>query len=383
MINSNTRQLNSQLAKASRALKSPRSVEEKIALANYIGNLYVLLACLGEKDFFVDGKSLFGSQKAFNKFVKKIDVYSNRELQNFVVNREFHQGFLSDILPDVEDELIKVASINFDKKSVFSKKDFLEILYEFFRSINLTSFFERLRKGGHIYSVPVETGTDKTGCILYNPVSKDADVFIKRFGYNMRSLDTLVHEVGHVFDYDNFDGSVGDYNSYFYLSFFSETISLLFERLLFHFLIKNGICVEDAKARLLNFEELNHDNLIQAYMLSSLDNSFLLSGDYLKCSNSEFAARVKEKFLDDFDVEEFIEDVGDFDLHDIYNYVYGNILSLFLCDDIERDGFSLDVFDYFFKHRPELFSEEFMRMGNFSSEQYVKLYKKEIKLIKK
>ena len=92
---------------------------------------------------------------------------------------------------------------------------------------------------------------------------------------------------------------------------------------------------------------------------------------------------VKDNFTEEAELKEVIESVQDFNLAGIYNYAYGDILSMFLAEEVGKNGMKSELMDYFFEHRIKPFSEEFMRECGFGPKNYIKLYKKEIQLIKK
>ena len=70
-------------------------------------------------------------------------------------------------------------------------------------------------------------------------------------------------------------------------------------------------------------------------------------------------------------------------IKDTYSYAYGDIISMFLCDDIEKNGFSLDILKDFMNNRTNLFDENYILESGFSPYEYVKLYNNEIQFIKK
>ena len=173
------------------------------------------------------------------------------------------------------------------------------------------------------------------------------------------------------------------YNEYFYVSFYGEVISRLFERLLYRYLINNNIKENLAKDKLIDTEETNHDYLLEAYLLSVLDDDFLKSGAYINCSQKKLINKVKKHFLDESSLKEFLDRIERIDLPSAYTYAYGDIISMFLCKEVEKDGFDSDLIDYFMSKRKEKFNPEFFEECGFGPDNYTELYKKEIELIKK
>ena len=81
-------------------------------------------------------------------------------------------------------------------------------------------------------------------------------------------------------------------------------------------------------------------------------------------------------FIDKKFIKNYIEGIISFDLSEIYNYAYGDIISLFLFDEVNKYGFDNEMIEYFLRNRCELFSEDFLRECGFGPVNYVKLYKK-------
>lgn len=383
MINRSCKPFYDKLDRAHILMLDAKTSDEKVALANYIGNVYRSLMAMGDDGVSIDQNRCFGSKKNYKKFVKKIAIYDDRLLQNFVLNKEFHSQFLGEILPDVEDDLARVGDLTFPENGTLSKEDFFEVFYLFLKSISLDSLFDEFYEHCHIHSSQRDLDDGYLGFTLYNPLTKETDLFVRDFRFDFSSMQTLAHEFGHGYDVNCFSESVEDYNRYFYLSFYGEVLSRLMERLLFHFMIQNGILRETVSNHLINFESINHDFLLYSYIISLLDSNFLLSEEYLDCDEGTLAKKVKKFFVDDADIKGFLERMKHIDLAEGFVYAYGDIVSMFLSDEAQKVGFSNDLLDYFLQRRSEVFQEDFFRKCGFGPVNYVKLYKKEIGLIQK
>ena len=382
MVNTSTKQLIKQLEDSRSFLKKKKlSSDYKLALANYIGNIYRALLCLGKIDVVFDKKRVFGSEKKYNEFVKKMDFYSDLMINNYIQNKNFHREFFSEILPDVEDSISNFKNIDDIDDIILSRNDFFDIFYQFMRSINQEDLFDELYNNGHIYSTLVGQDEGNVGFTLYGPVNRNLDVFIKDLKYSLFDMNTLAHEMGHCFDLKNFKNGISDYNKFFYLSFFGEVCSRLFERLLLDFLRNNNIYADKADVKQIEFELLNYDFIIQSYMFSLFSNKFILEDKYIECDSKEIVKMVKDHFVDPDFIESYIDSIISFDLAEVYNYCYGDIVSMFLHSDIKNYGFSLDVFNSFFDERCKLFDEDYFIKNGYTPEKYLKLYKKSIKNI--
>ena len=79
MVNTSTGQLFEQLSDAEKSIRSKNNnSDQKLALANYIGNLYCALICLGRSDISFNKNKVFGGKKNYSKFVKHINSYSDK-----------------------------------------------------------------------------------------------------------------------------------------------------------------------------------------------------------------------------------------------------------------------------------------------------------------
>ena len=383
MVNTSIRQLFEQLSDAEKSIRSKNNnSDQKLALANYIGNLYRALICLGCGDLEFDKNISFGGKKNYSKIVKSVNYYSDKLINNYVKDKMFHRMYFYELLPEIEEEIVKMKHIDNRGELFFSRKDFFDIVFQFMRSINQEELFDKLCKNGNIYSTIIGQDVGNVGFTLYNPLSGQKDLFIKDLKYNLFDMNTLVHEVGHCYDLSKFDGDVSKYNKYFYLSFYGEVISRLFERLFLDFLRKRNIAYNGVINKQVEFNLLNHEFLLQAYILSLFNDNFILEDKYLDCDSNEIVEMVKSRFIDEDFIKIFIEGIISFDLSEIYNYAYGDIVSLFLFDDVNKNGLDSEMMNHFLKKRSELFNEDYLRECGFGPENYVKLYKKVNKHLK-
>ena len=383
MINRGTKDLYRQLDEAQKMIRGAKNIDERVALANYIGNIYRALICMGDGNVTFDRKKCFGKYGNYKKFIKKLDIYSDKMIRGFVNSKAFHKSFFGEVIPLVEDEMAKFCTLNFDGDDTFSENDFLEVFSEFMKSLSLGDLFDEFYKSGKIYSSIVGSDKGNLGFTLHNPVNARTDLFIKDLKYDLGSMNTLAHEFGHAYDLSLLDDNVFKYNQYFYVSFYGEVMSRLFERLLFRFLLKNGVKEDVVRDKIIDFEVINFDFLLDAYILSLLDDEMFASDEYIDCDSDTIYKKVKAFFLEESDIKGVIERMQEVDLSEVFNYAYGDIISLFLCDEYEKFGLSSDVMEYFLHERGKLFSEDFLRECGFGPMNYAKLYTKEVQLIKK
>lgn len=383
MFIKDTKKLRKLVTDAHIQLKNARSLEERLAIANYLGNLYSSIICMGDVNFkFNKNHSFGGGKKRYDEIMGGLDEYSDAFILDFLHNKKFHNAYFGEILPEYEEELVDLGSLTFDEDPKLSRKDFLAILSEFMNSLGQKDLFDKYYSG-HIYSSVIGQSEGNLGFTLYNPISKDTDLFVRKLQYDINSLNTLVHEIGHGFDLSVLDDGIESYNRYFYLSVFGEVISKLYERLLFRFLVKNNICANSAKDKYVDFSIISHDYFLMTYLLSSLEDILLKSDKYIDCDSEYLASKVEEFVLDKKDIIEFFDRMGEIDLSESLSYAYGDVISLFLCDDVEKAGFTSDSFRDFLKERADFFNPDYLKRNGFGPKEYIKLYKDECRFVKK
>ena len=355
-----------------------------MALSNYIGNLCFAIDSIDSLQAVPSEKRLFGSRKNHRKFVKKLDIYGSQMLDHFVIKKDFHSDFLGEVLPGVEENFQK---LNFDDETssitTLDENSFYSIFLDFMRSLKLDYLFDEFIQNHKIYRTIREEDDKLLGFTLNNPITHESDVFVGNFPYDIHTMSTLAHEFGHVYDLSFTLGDVEEFNQYFYLSFFGEVIPRLFERLFFQFMIDKGILTDEIKDKVFEFEVINHDYLLGCYILSLINENSFLDNSYQSLSKDELIQKVKNYFISEDTIRDFVYNSTGFDVLEDFRYAYGDIVSLFLKEAVEDCGLSNDFVEEFLKIRSGLFSEDFLRKWGMGPENYVQLHEKELQMIKK
>ena len=384
LINHGTEQLYNQLNHSLQLLERPISREERIALANYIGNVYAALNLMNEEKIEPDLKHVFGNSKNRHNFLRRIDIYEVQMLDHFILNKDFHRNFMLDSLTIVEDEMRLIPEGDFAEKTILSEDEFYDIFLGFMKSIHLEELFLKFVQENRIYSVNYQPNDKMKGFTIFNPITKETDSFVGDFNFDISSMLTLAHEFGHAYDLSLFHQDVPVYNQYFYQSFFNEAIPKMFELLFIQYLVQNHIMMEEAKDLKFETSVIHQDFMLSAYMLSLLPDSLIKHSSYKSLSIEEFVRNVKPYFLnDDGLIEGFVRDSPPFDLLEIFKYSYGSILALFLKKSVLEFGYSDGLFGDFLQNRAQMFSEQFFRDWEIDSTHFEKLYKKEMEILKK
>ena len=369
---------------ASKLLENEKNIDEKILLTNYINSLYNAINNLTRENK-KKGKQ-YESHYTEN-MLEKMFYYHYGMMQNFIQNKEFHQHFLDQILNTIEEQYSKLKLEKINEDILLSKKEFYDILRSFMKNINNEELLDKIIKDNKIHKVKINKNdnTYKTdsGYILYNHLNKEYDIFIKDFSYTVRSMLTLVHEIGHAYDYENLNCDGINYNKYYFQSYYGEVYSKMFERLFISYIINHNIGKNIGKSLLLDFENNSFASMSYSYILSCLDNELLCNQIYDKNTKKKIANKISTQFTNKNVVNEFIKNYHFMMIPENYNYAYGNIISLFLKNAYENEGLSSNLLKDFSKKRVEMFDKNVLRQWEINPKEYIKLYKKEINSIKK
>ena len=378
-----TQDLRKKIVESSRIMKSTRNMAERIAISNYIENVEDAIACVEEIDLRLPDKTIYGSLKNRSKYFKKLDIYQDQLITNFIVNKSFHNSFMGEVLSGVEENFLDVEETDLSPTTNLSESEYYDIFFQFMKSIKLEELFDKFIEERKIYSTSLEYNQGNLGFTLYNPITNDSDIFIKEFEYNIHSMFTLAHEFGHVYDLTHFGDDVSKYNDYFYKSFFGEALSKTFERLFLDYMLKNNILVDESKDKLFELNLINHDYVLGSYMLSLLPDKYIANESYTRLTKDKFIDLVKKYFISEESIKEYVYNSVSFDIGEDFTYAYGDILSMFIREEINKFGLSNGMLDDFFRNRCELFNEDFLRGWGMGPVNYVKLHDKQLQYLKK
>ncbi len=369
------------IKEACKLLKATNNIDKKIILENYINNLENTMNSLAPKKIKQYRKIPYTE-----KILEKMFYYHYEMMENFIENKEFHKNFLDQILTITEKEQSKLPQENRKEDIKLTKKEFYYILSSFMKSINKEKLLDNIINNHQIHKINIndkDTYKTDSGYILYNHINKDYDIFIKDFSYNISSMLTLVHEIGHAYDYETLECDSATYNKYYFQSYYGEVYSKMFERLFISYMLKNNIEKYKAESLLLEFENNSLASMSFSYILSCLDEQLLCNQNDDKNKKKKIANKISEQFTNKNVVNQFIKNYHFMMIPENYNYAYGNIISLFLKDVYEEEGLSSNLLKQFSKKRVEVFNKKELDNWEITPNQYIKLYKKQIHSIKK
>ena len=369
-----------------KCLNEEKERDVRFALYNYIQNLLRVLREIGS-NYTMRKSDVFKDLKMYQKFQKQEKLYKKMFNDNFCFFKDFHVDYLNDILVRTEPLFYKYIEDNEYslENDEFSEKEFLDIFCDFCTKLGISYLFDEVIDGKILSFDRKITNGNYLGLMIHNPLNGKSHILVDDFSYNIDSMFTLAHEMGHVYDVSFFNSklNVSKYNDYMYKSLNVEVLSKLFEKLLLDYLIDNNIKKNVVIDRLIDSFIVEHDYIYSLYVLSLLDDRYIDSDRYLDISKERFFNLVSKYFEDKKEVYETIKN-NDFLLIDDAVYAYGEIISLFLEDDVRDCSLSNSfLFNKFMDERFLEFSDNFMETNGFSPSKYQELYEKRLKLTKK
>lgn len=371
---------------ACRQVRKLRNFEDRFEFYNYIGNLYSIINSIDDKKIPINYSKSFGSQKEYDRFLDRAHSLRGMAEQNFLKYKSFHNNYMGDIL-DIVTEGIDNIEVRDGQISdaCFSKDDFYYIFYEFLKTMNLEDDFDHFIKNRNIFSRrknPVIDDYD--GCILINPIYCNMSVIASDFKYDLESMFLMAHEFGHVFDLKELKGagSASKITNYTYKSLYNESISRLFEKLFIDFMLEQNIYSDAVLEKQARTVISNHDYILAAYIFSLFSAKEIENGVYADMSVDDTVELLGDSFLDRNILKLFLQ-VHGLSFPDDLVYSYGDVMSSFLKESIDKDGVDSKFFRDFMKIRTYEFTPEFIQEYDLSPKRYQKLYNKEIQQIKK
>lgn len=369
-----------------KCLNEEKERDVRFALYNYIQNLLRVLREIGS-NYTMRKSDIFKDLKMYQKFQKQEKLYKKMFNDNFCFYKDFFADYLNDILVRTESLFYKYIEDNEYslENDEFSEKEFLDIFFGFCNKLGIGYLFDNVFDGKILSFDRKITDGNYLGLMIHNPLNGNSHILVDDFSYNIDSMFTLAHEMGHVYDVASFNSklTVSKYNDYMYKSLNVEVLSKLFEKLLLDYLIDNNIKKNVVIDKLIDGFIVEHDYIYSLYVLSLLDDRYIDSDRYLDISKDRLFDLVSKYFEDKKEVYDTIKN-NDFLLIDNAVYAYGEIISLFLEDDVRDCSLSNSfLFNKFMDERFLEFSYNFMESNGFFPSKYQELYEKRLKLIKK
>ena len=383
MIQTGTRPIYDEIQKTLLLQSKTKNLEAKLSLANYIHDLYEALDSMGEENLRFPKYAPYGGRQHFDKINGLFRCYEKLVIDSFLENKDFHHQYFKEVEQDVGKKLEPLWPIPDYEDDTLSDVSFYRILYSFLEEYDLDSLFRKLDKDGKTLAFSVSPFEGKSGFTSYNPMTSNTFLFVKDAQFGLSTMHTLVHEFGHSYDLGRIGVNPLAYNQYFYLSLYSEVLPRMFERLFLRYCMKNGIHPDAVRGKFLDFESLNYDYLLWGSVLCSLEDNFFRKHKDLNYQIDKIVRKIGSQYTDPDALSESLHSCPNFDIHEILTYSYGDIVSLFLADDVEENRFDSEMLEYFMRNRVGVFQENFLRECGFGPADYMKHYETELQYFKK
>ena len=142
MLNRDLKPLYQKLEQAKKDVLRLQDDDDLLAMGNYIGNLYLALACMGDMEIKPDKNKFLGSPENYKRFIDHLNVYNDQLLENFLLNKDFHASYIGEVLPEIEEELPGLCELPEVDSYQLSPQEFADILYGFLESIRMTEGYD-------------------------------------------------------------------------------------------------------------------------------------------------------------------------------------------------------------------------------------------------
>ena len=294
---------------------------------------------------------------------------------------QYHRYLLGEVSHIMD--ITKDSELANQQALLLSDEEFLDIVREFMSLLGLEEILREFVEERKIVNYSRTNVDDAVGFFLHNSMKADGFVCIKKFQNTIHCMSTLVHELGHVYDFRQEFSSVGARNAYPYISLFSESIPICFERLLAMFLIENNLYKEEGQKLLHHIEYQTYKNAFLSYLYSMSDPDFLKNHITTTIRGLKLGEEVKRENKDNVQLKELLKKNQNFSLGEGGKYAYGYILSLYLADIIHRDGYSLEGLEPFLKKREVSFDLSLLGDYYINPDSFILLRQKEKQLLKK
>lgn len=382
MFSNALKQVDKMLADSYADIKNCGDDIERSAYIDYISQLYELRSTITGNYETIDFDALLGSKKAVRQYESLMQSIDKRCVLDYLKHKAFYKEYFGELF-DIENELLNdFLSNDLMEFSQLSKEEFFEYVYEFLKKYKLDNLLDRLVENRRLFSIPSYGDGDYLGGCYYNPVNKDTGVALCSFKYNVLCMSVLIHELGHVYDLEHFDYSNPYFNylKYSYATSNSEIVPIMFEKLFIDFLLEKKYMRNETKDLAINTLLVGRDRMIDAYLLSLLDDKTIIQGP--KTVNLK---KIFKKLSPYFEVDDgLMDEIEDGDLDPLYTqkYGYGEVVGTILKEEVKAEGFNGRLFSEVLKHRPRLFSPTFIE--NIASvSTYEKVLTRDVERLKK
>lgn len=311
-----------------------------------ISNMMVLadLYHLSKNELFDGDLGIKNDMAIWSKYNQR---RKNRIKHDFLKNRDYHNAvFMANFFP--ASEYYAEQALIFNRNEENSYFDSIEaseirnILYSFFEEefSEGKEILEELVKNNRIfgYSGEVYDTVSSRGFMYFNSILGLGNVFLRDDVNSIAALSTLVHELGHVYDFLTLECSTKD-RIFYSKGYFSEVMSSYYQQRLINFLIDNNIHKDEAiTEEIENLSGLffNLDSSLLLSLLSDCDYSLVIDEE---CTKEQLIGMVEESYADEFTFEGSFDECSISGFKEL-GYSYGILIAEMISDGlIKRDDF--------------------------------------------
>ena len=357
---------------------------------NVIYTLYALI----DMYFMLDGDEIkdlkkMKKNKYYNfKAGEQSSKLCKKYIENFLENKNFHKYLMFTIMLRYEEEYDKIMDY-YNKIHEISDDKKIEIISGFLSTMNDTDkeTFINLINDKRIFLANAIKGYD--GMCSFNCINGNSVIILgDEYENDIMLMTTLVHEFGHLIDYNNIflNHSSNTKNNFFLLSSYKEVMSKFYEKEFLEYLIDNDIETNLAKRELECFYTSLFNNAEDLLLLTNLDNNYLKTYKYrdIDCSElNEILNDLSEEYSAYY--ENYITDdtpLKDVEIEEAISYAYGGIIATYLSylkhSDYEKFN---RVFNKFNSNKTDLFNDNLLDVLETDSDELNDIIFNELKVI--
>lgn len=349
-------------------LENTTDKDEYYQCASVFGTLNYLYYLKNGREFITSDDASIIARKSSLYYQAILDL----EKESFLRNKEYHRKVFFDSFfgpSDVFSRFVRTSHFKRMRDSNFQQlreEEGNDLLLSFFKDCFKEGkvILEELKEEGHLYGFADDYDeiTSSSGFMTFNRFEGLGNVFLRRELDSVSALATLVHEIGHVYDFlDSSKTFTMEEKSRYALGPYVEVLSIYYQQLFLEYLIKNNIRKEEVRMAYFDLFSGFFSNLDTALLLSLVTDqeySLIVDGDYTK--NDVLDMLNHSSLVQEFEFDEGYP-VSVMSGTKEIGYSYGFLLSNMLVDRVISKN-------SFLRMRSELFKGDDLEEIGFSSE---------------
>lgn len=330
-------------------------------------------------------KNRYYSIKAEEQSLKLYKKYIN----NFIENKDIHKDLMNQVMLRYEDEYENIKDFYYDDK-MLSDDQMIKIMCDFLDTMgkNDKEKFFKLIDDKKIFLLH-EKLPSYDGMCTYNCINGESIIVLSdNYENSVMLMTTLMHEFGHVIDYDDLymNHSFKEKGNFFATSSYQEVISEFYEKEFLRYLISNNIEVDAAKRELESHYTALFNNVEDLLLLTNLPNRYLKNNMYYDLDNEEINMILMDNNDEYYSFYENIDNdnypLENIEIHDADVYAYGGLLSNYLSYVKHHDKEKFNrIYNNFNTYKAKKFSPSILTILETTKEKIVDVLFDELKVI--